>query len=195
MRFSKPNYWALLAAVALLQAGFLAKMAYDRVSLIKYGREIALQVIPIDPRDVFRGEYVILGYDISQLQTPPDADARAEQKFARGQAVFVTLQPNADGNWTSKALSSTYPADVAASDVVLRGTVRSRFARTAEGDTAVAIRYGIESYFVPEGTGKALEDSVREKKIQALVAVGSDGTAALKGLVIGGERHEDPPLL
>ena len=41
------KYWAALAAVALLQIGFLAKMAFDRVSLIKSGREIALQVIPI----------------------------------------------------------------------------------------------------------------------------------------------------
>ena len=56
------------------------------------------------------------------------------------------------------------------------------------------MRFGIESYFVAEGTGKVLEDSVREKKIQALVAIGTDGSAALKGLVIDGQRHEDPPL-
>lgn len=196
MRSAAGKYWALLAAVALLQGGFLAKMAYDRVTLIKNGREIALQVIPIDPRDVFRGEYVILGYNISQIDLKADAKDGSDDKFARGNTVYVTLHQDADGAWTSKALSAGYPADVAASDVVIKGTVRTQFRRNAEGDDAVvAIRYGIESYFVPEGTGKALEDSVREKKIQALVAIGSDGTAALKGLVIGGERHEDPPLL
>jgi uncharacterized membrane-anchored protein len=57
------------------------------------------------------------------------------------------------------------------------------------------MRYGIETYFVPEGTGRALESQVREHKIDAILAVGSDGTAALKGLVIDGERHVDPPLL
>ena len=34
-----------------------------------------------------------------------------------------------------------------------------------------------------------------EHKIEAIVAVGADGTAVLKGLVIHGERHVDPPLL
>lgn len=195
MRFASPKYWVLLAAVALLQAGFLAKMAFDRVSLIKHGREIALQVIPIDPRDVFRGEYVILGYDISQIDMPAGASVDHNDKFVRGSNVYVTLQQGADGAWVSKSVSAAYPSNVATSEVVLKGSVRSRFQHTAEGGTSVAIRYGIESYFVPEGTGKALEDTVREKKIQALVSVGSDGTAALKGLVIGGERHEDPPLL
>ena len=40
-----------------------------------------------------------------------------------------------------------------------------------------------------------MEASVRDKKIEALIAVDADGTAALKGLIIGGERHEDPPML
>ena len=91
MTTAPSKYWALLAAVALLQIGFLAKMAFHRVSLIKNGREIALQVMPVDPRDVFRGEYVILGYDISQVRTPPEADAGRDDRYARGQTVFVTL--------------------------------------------------------------------------------------------------------
>ena len=33
------------------------------------------------------------------------------------------------------------------------------------------VRYGIESYFVPEGQGKKLEDLAREKKLATLVAV------------------------
>ncbi len=59
----------------------------------------------------------------------------------------------------------------------------------------VNVRYGIENCFVPEGTGRALEDKVRAHKIEAIVAVAADGTAALKGLIVDGERHEDPPLL
>ncbi|HPG89496.1 MAG TPA: GDYXXLXY domain-containing protein [Hyphomicrobium sp.] len=193
MTTATTKYWGLLAAVALLQIGFLAKMVFDRVALIKSGREIALQVIPIDPRDVFRGEYVILGYDISQIPAPIAEDR--DDRFARGQTVYVTLQQAADGAWTAKSVSTNYPSEGAASEVVLKGTVRNRVHRDAAGGTAVAVRYGIESYFVPEGAGKALEQGVRDKKIQALVAVGADGTPALKGLVIGGERHEDPPML
>ena len=35
------------------------------------------------------------------------------------------------------------------------------------------VRYGIESYFVPEGQGKRLEDLAREKRMAALIAVDS----------------------
>lgn len=198
MSVTTGKYWALLAAVGALQAGFLSKIVYDRVSLIAHGREIALKVIPVDPRDVFRGEYVILGYDISRVPvsaggTSPPSD------LSRGQTIYTTLQQGADGIWTAKALSLNYPADVKPSDVVLKGFVSNRFSPAAGStpgqDETVSIRYGIESYFVPEGTGRALEASVRDKKIEALVAVDADGTAALKGLIIGGERHEDPPML
>jgi uncharacterized membrane-anchored protein len=62
-------------------------------------------------------------------------------------------------------------------------------------DGVLSLRYGIETYFVPEGTGRVLESKVREHKIDAILAVGADGSAALKGLVVDGERHVDPPLL
>lgn len=189
------KYWAALAVVALLQIGFLAKMAFDRVALIKSGREIALQVIPIDPRDIFRGEYVILGYDISQIPALKGGSDSFADDLQRSSLIYVTLTPGADGAWTAKELSREYPKTVAATDVVLKGYVRTTFRAGNDTFETVAVRYGIESYFVPEGAGKALEEGVRDKKVQALVAVGSDGTAALKGLIVGGERHEDPPLL
>jgi uncharacterized membrane-anchored protein len=57
------------------------------------------------------------------------------------------------------------------------------------------VRYGIESFFVPEGTGRELEALVREKKLSALVAVDGDGNAGIKGLVVDGKRVYEEPLL
>jgi uncharacterized membrane-anchored protein len=88
-----------------------------------------------------------------------------------------------------------YPSHVAPGDVVLKGRVQSIWKTNNPEETVMNIRYGIEQYFVPEGTGRVLEDQVRDHKIEAIVTVGSDGTAALKGLVVDGRRHEDPPLL
>ena len=115
------KYWAALAAVALLQIGFLAKMAFDRVSLIKSGREIALQVIPIDPRDIFRGEYVILGYDISQIPASKGGSENFAEDLQRRTLIYVTLKQGADGVWTAKELSRDYPKTVAPTDVVMKG--------------------------------------------------------------------------
>jgi uncharacterized membrane-anchored protein len=88
-----------------------------------------------------------------------------------------------------------FPKNVAASDVVLKARVKSVWLGPDASRGVINLRYGIETYFVPEGTGRALEDKVREHKIDAIVAVGEDGTAVLKGLAIDGERHVDPPLL
>ena len=56
------------------------------------------------------------------------------------------------------------------------------------------MRYGIESYFVPEGQGKRLEDLAREKKLAALIAVDARGNAAIKGLIIDGVLQYEEPL-
>src|SRR5258705_10409827 len=56
-----------LAILALAQTSVLAYMVIDRVTLLKSGREITLPIIPVDPRDLFRGEYVRLGYGVSTV--------------------------------------------------------------------------------------------------------------------------------
>ena len=79
-----------LAIVALAQTGVLASMVVDRTLLLKTGREIILPIVPVDPRDLFRGEYVRLGYDINTVPAmllvgPPPA---------RNAAFYVTLEKN-----------------------------------------------------------------------------------------------------
>jgi len=187
--------WPLLGGVALVQSAALFDMVYERYRLLKSGRELTLSVHPLDPRDIFRGDYVTLGYDISTLKkstTESDPDFNG---FIPGAAAFVTMSPKPEGGWTETRVGSTYPSGVAAGDIVLKGRVLSAWKSKDGAESIVNVRYGIEKYFVPEGTGRALEDKVRAHKMEAIVAVGSDGTGALKGLVIDGERHEDPPLL
>jgi uncharacterized membrane-anchored protein len=57
------------------------------------------------------------------------------------------------------------------------------------------VLYGIENFFVPEGTGHDLEKLVGERKLSALVAVDDDGNAAIKGLIVDGKRVYEEPLL
>jgi uncharacterized membrane-anchored protein len=175
--------WPLLAGVALVQSAAVFDMVYERHRLLKAGRELTLSVHPVDPRDIFRGDYVALASD-------PDFSG-----LIAGSDAFVTMSPKPEGGWTKTHVGNVYPSHVAPGDVVLRGRVQSIWKSRNPDETVTNIRYGIEQYFVPEGTGRILEDQVRNHKIEAIVAVGSDGTAALKGLVIDGERHEDPPLL
>ena len=51
----------------LLQALILAGMIGYRYYWVETGEKIFLRVSPVDPRDLFRGDYVSLSYDISNL--------------------------------------------------------------------------------------------------------------------------------
>lgn len=54
------------------------------------------------------------------------------------------------------------------------------------------IRYGIEEYFVPEGTGRALEQPAEGERIDIRVAVNRAGTPAISAILVNGEvRHEE----
>jgi uncharacterized membrane-anchored protein len=187
--------WPLLVFVALVQSAALFKIVYDRDRLLKSGREITIPTRPVDPRDTFRGDYVMLGYDISSLRKSTMPSEANFEGLRAGATAYVTLTPDAAGGWKAINVSADYPQQVAATDIVLQGRVKSIWRPENKTDVQLNIRYGIESYFVPEGTGKALETKVRDRKIEAIVAVDSAGSAALKGLVVDGERHVDPPLL
>jgi uncharacterized membrane-anchored protein len=79
---------------------------------------------------------------------------------------------------------------------VLKGVVNYVSTPATESELPKAsIRYGIESYFVPEGTGLELEKQVRDKKIATVLAVGENGDVAIKALMVDGKRIAQEPLL
>ncbi len=188
------NIWGAVALVAALQLAVLTFMVWKRVSLLKHGREITVDVVPVDPRDIFRGDYVILGYPFSAATGSGGSDVPMPEGAHRNSAAYVTLAPGESGNWKSTKIELNYPAAVDPANVVLKGRVDTAWPGP-DGKLAGRIRYGIESYFVPEGTGIELEKLVRDKKIRAVLAIASDGTAAIKALEVEGKRiHEQAPL-
>jgi uncharacterized membrane-anchored protein len=187
--------WPLLIVVALVQSAALFKMVYDRDRLLKTGREITIPAHPVDPRDLFRGDYVTLGYDIASPRRAALASDADFDAIRPGSNIYVTLSPDAAAGWKVATVAPEFPAQVAATDLVLRARVKNIWHSESKSEAQLNLRYGIESYFVPEGTGRALESKVRNGKIAAIVAVDASGAAALKGLVVDGERHVDPPLL
>jgi uncharacterized membrane-anchored protein len=152
----------LLAATGF-QLVVLVSMIAASMMPILTGDTVLLRVRPVDPRDLFRGDYVILSYELSSAPW----DLRASP----GQTVYVSLEPEGDGrHWQARRFSLEQPA----TDVFLRGTV-------ARGNR---VEYGIESHFVQEGEGLKYERAVGTRKLSARVAVAPNGKAVLQGLVI-----------
>ena len=188
---SLPRWWILVAGllVATVQLAVPGSIIAGRIALLSAGHEITLKTVPVDPRDLFRGDYVILNFAISRVEL---ADVPHPDTIDELDEVFVIISPQ-DDDWAVSSLSEAMPDTMPPGAQVLRADVDYL---SGEGANRTArLRYGVESYFVPEGTGRDLEKLVRDKALLVIVAVGPGGRAAIKGLVIDGERIYDEPLL
>ncbi len=192
----------LLARVALagmVLCGALFAMIESRASILRSGTEVRLAVAPVDPRDLFRGDYVVLAYAIGTL------DAKTlgiGDDLKRGEEVFVSVRPAANGLAEAVAMSRSLPAP-SAGVVVLKGTISATRAclpgATGEPDCGlgalrgVRIAYGLESYFVPQFEGLAIERTER-RRIEVVAAVAADGQSAIKRLLLDGKAlYSEPP--
>lgn len=172
----------ILIAAALMTAA-LVYMIWDRMSLVTTGRIVTLQVIPVDPRDMFRGDFVILSYKISRLdlnQLPGDSDIEG-----RG-PIYVTLEDKG-GVWDAVSVTRKMPT-ASASQAVIRGEVTSAYRDAQDAKEAiVSVDYGIESFFVPEGKGRPIEDERNKDNVTVDIALAPGGRAAIKTLKISGQ--------
>lgn len=180
-------------AVAVLQIGFLASMIAGRASILRNGQEVLLSVQPVDPRDLLRGDYVTIGYNISSVPTELFAERPQDERNGRDRTVFVRLKPGEDGIW--EAVAARYdekpepsPAD---GELDIRGVATSSWYDEA---TLINVSYGIERFYVPEGEGRAIEGNLRERAFTMKVAVASDGAAQIKSLHDGETMLYAEPL-
>jgi uncharacterized membrane-anchored protein len=183
---------ALFGAATLIQFALLTLMVIDRVQILREGTEVTLQTRPIDPRDLLRGDYVVLNYDISQL---PAGLLQNKLAGTRNPIVFVKLAPNRDGLYEAISVH-TDPVAVKGPEVLIRG-------RVAYGATCgpmgrafcdkLQVRYNLESYFVPEGEGQKLEQVRNQRKLMVVAAVMPSGRAAIKRLLVDGQPVYDEP--
>jgi uncharacterized membrane-anchored protein len=190
MTLAQRNLWLGIAAVAAVQIAVLGWMIWERAHLLAYGQEIELEVVPVDPRSLFRGDYVDLSYPISRLELP-----KGEKPLQRGDAVYVTLRKAAGGKWELLRSSAAPPDETRPDEVVLKGRVTYAFVETTASVPTAMVAYGIESFFVPEGKGRELEQLVRDRKISVILAVDGGGNAGIKGLIVDGKRVYEEPLL
>ena len=160
------GHWqAVLLASVALQLGVVGGMvAMEELSMTGAGI-VRLKVVPVDPRDFFRGEYVMLGYETAQV-------IRRDLPGERSGDVFVTLAPSGDGPYMVPAMASQTRPE---SGPFLKGRFRNTMGNR--------VLFGIEAFFVQEGEGKRWETAIREKKVFAEVLVSPSGKARLKGLV------------
>lgn len=190
-----PRRWLLATAfvVALVHIGVLFSMIAGRAAILRDGREVVLAVRPVDPRDLLRGDYVILTYNISLIPTQLFAERPASNEQTNQELVFVRLKEGEEGIWEPVAARFGKPPEPAASDgeIDLRGS-----ASTAWFDQAgvLQVAYGIERFYVPEGEGRPIEEDLRERPFRMKIAVSASGEAQIKSFHDGERMLYAEPL-
>jgi uncharacterized membrane-anchored protein len=172
----------LIICAAVLQILLLAFMGSQREYVLRTGRTIYLRTVPFDPRDLFRGDYVRLRYEISSIDKKYFRDGLAtETKDTashryRGRPVYVVLKVD-DSNLASVVcVTDKKPCK---GELYIRGRCDYSY-----DSSWINILYGIEAYFVEQGKGKQLENMVSSSNYTTFdmkVALGSNGIAVLNG--------------
>lgn len=184
---------AAALAVALLQAGFLGWIIAGRAAVLRSGTEVLLKVEPVDPRDLLRGDYVRLSYEISRIPVSM-IENLPTQGSSGTKTLIVRLAEGGDGYWHPRtAWLDAAPAPAGPGEVDIAGQM-AEGRNLADPGASVSPRYGIERYYVPEGEGLAIERDMRLRDFAVKVAVARSGRAQIKALLDGDTTLFEEPL-
>jgi uncharacterized membrane-anchored protein len=162
----------LLILMLALQSAWLLGTAAVQEHALATGKIILLETARVDPRDLLRGDYLILNYKISDVPTnlfsPP-----VTKDLPNGTKVFVALAP----------ATNQFYAVVKADEVLLKG--RSAWPRWNAATNSIHVEYGLERFYVAEGTGNPAG------KLTAQVVVPASGRGRVKEVLVDGKPYAE----
>jgi uncharacterized membrane-anchored protein len=161
----------IFIGIAIFWVVIFAVFIGSKEFTLQTGQEVLLKTEPVDPRDLFRGDYVTLGFEISRVELGDKHD------FEPGDTIYLALQ-NTEGYGTYDSASHSLQETELPQ---IKGEVESVL------KDSVRIHYGIESYFVPENVGKAIEILQGEDVVDVLISIDKFGNSIIKDLLIEGE--------
>lgn len=188
-RWLPPFIAALIAAV--LQTAALGYMVESRASILRNGKEVLLKTVPVDPRDLLRGDYVILSYDISSL--PPELFRAGLPTVPEEVTVYVRLSKQLDGFWSASE-ASFQPLAPTDENVVLRSQPFTYYPSSSESPSPINVAYGIERFYVPEGEGRVLEQARNAEALSVNVRINNAGRAQIRQIAVEGTPVYEEPL-
>jgi uncharacterized membrane-anchored protein len=161
---------AMKIAVAV-QFTILCLVLFNPLLVRATGTVVYLETEKMDPRSLFRGDFVILGYQLAQDILSEDMTQEAQEL---GKPVYVTISTTRPAEFV--AVSFDKP-NLTAGQACIVG--RSRGVWQSRGNAVDFPQ--IAQFFVPEGEGRELEQA-RGDDLLAKVATSGGCNAVLLGL-------------
>lgn len=172
-----------LAIIVGLQLLWMAGVTISKETHLASGATALLETVPVDPRDLLRGDYLTLRYKVSDIPTnlfdslPPGAVTNLP--VLSGKPVYIVLEKR--GEFHEAVAASFEPPPRADTRLVMTGTVESD--RWRWRGNGIGVRYGIEQYFVREGTGNP------GGKVTVRVAINKNGAPLIKEVYVNGKPY------
>ncbi|MFH1181964.1 MAG: GDYXXLXY domain-containing protein [Candidatus Woesearchaeota archaeon] len=161
----KKDYKRLIVILIILVGIACSFIFYLSFPLIS-GKTMTLATRPVDPFDVFRGQYMAITYEISTI---PSIEAARE-----GDTVYVVLQEDSAGIWRYLAAYLDKPQ----SGDFIRGEINS-----IHGGR-MSVEYGIEQFFFER------DARISAANMTVVAKVSSSGQARISKLLSNGKQLE-----
>lgn len=175
--------------VASLQTAALGKIIFDRAQIIRTGKEVVLKTQFVDPRDLFRGHYVILDFEIEEVSAD---GVEISGPIDYYDPVFIELKEGKGGFFEPVWVSRTQPQNP--TGPVMLGEAFFSYGEGEVKDTVLDLRFPFDRYFAPKLRAVELENLRREERLGVIIALDGDGNGVIKGLTIDGKKIYDEPL-
>ncbi|WGU40757.1 GDYXXLXY domain-containing protein [Phenylobacterium sp. NIBR 498073] len=179
---------AAAAVLVLLLVGVVLRENAARAA----GREVLLPMEAVDPRDLLTGHYVALR--LSQQLALGLSCPHERTSFEEG--GWIGLKP-AGGHYRFVGVGASRQAALAGgAQLAVRGGVYC--SRTTFGDAeadVVTLDIGVDRFHADQDEALAIEKALRQRRqgeapAFAVVSVGDDGRARLKGVIVDGKRTD-----
>lgn len=164
-----------LLAALLVPVLFLLSLTFKPLMTLQFGETVQLQTQPVDPTDLFRGDYINLFYDMNQLEVKESAilglPAEYTEETLRGEAIYVLLKPS---DIEKVYQVASYAMNPPKEGLYLKGNIRYAYLKgilPSTDDLVLNIDFGIDRYFIEENSGADLESAAQAGKVLVTLKV------------------------
>lgn len=175
--------------ILLIPLVILIGMASKPIAAYMFGKEVTLETMPIDPSDLFYGDYVILNVKINEVPVKKLSEELQDKIFSgsdmnvtdigKSITVYSTLEKKGDV-YDVKKVSLSKPK----TGIYLKGKTQSYY--DSNNQSTIQINYGLNRYYIEDNTGSNLESHSQTGNIQVLVNI-VNGYGIINDLLVENE--------
>ena len=178
---------AAAAVLALVLTGLVVREGVARAQ----GQEVVLEISGYDPRSLLTGHFV-------QFQIQSDLAVGATCPPGSGVPVqrpktWVALQRRGDHH-AATGVAPSRDVALKLGELAVRGDLDCQTGPT-DGSSRVVMNLGVHRLHIDQAQAEAIQKTLQIGRgepavARAVVSIGRDGKARLRGLIVGGKRFE-----